>query len=232
MDGLGAAISACGSSYKQLGAICIFFEIDPACQSVLCEHYSDQVLSLFPDVRGAVSSVLWLTENNFANLKSILRHRWTRILVAEGSPCVGFSRAKKHARGIDDPASNLMWVLPSLASYCASACPSAEVTFTLENVVPQQDGMAQRVDRVMAVEHMRTSGSWSCWCRRERLVWTNLPTPKEWPALPALSTVLEVSWYPAWELLEAEGVGTHKRFGVFMRAFPPGCPGECEDLNF
>ena len=52
MDGLGAAIQSCGSSYSQLGAVCLLFETDPHCQSVLCERQAGQVLSLFLDVQG------------------------------------------------------------------------------------------------------------------------------------------------------------------------------------
>ena len=76
----------------------LMFEVDSRCRKLLSHHHSGagRWLSPFPDSSGLVGSVFYLLEQ-FDSLCDFLSSAkgLLSVLVAGGSPCVGFSRAKQ-----------------------------------------------------------------------------------------------------------------------------------------
>ena len=98
----------------------IMFETDKPARALLTAKAKDHLgwvqLSEESDSTGAKGSVLALTENNCALLRSILDENRTveHVLFAGGSPCQGFSRASSNPKGVGDERSALIWVFHAL----------------------------------------------------------------------------------------------------------------------
>jgi hypothetical protein len=57
------------------------------------------------------------------------------VVIIAGSPCQGFSRAKKNGQGIDDVESSKMWIVPAAHSHLQALVGHVNVGLILENVV-------------------------------------------------------------------------------------------------
>ncbi len=139
MSGLHVAMASHGILDTD-GVAVIMFETDEHCRRILMKFVSfNSLLSPFEDSDSMAGSVFWLTDGG---LESILSSLPDLLAVAffAGSPCVGFSEAKKFSRGIDDPESAKMWSVPVLVArskaHLSVSHPGrpVEVPFVLENV--------------------------------------------------------------------------------------------------
>ena len=152
----------------------LWFETDPSCQSAL-RGKSDRWhrLVVLEDDHGLASSVFSVVQDDWAFVKILSSAGLSSIFVIAGSPCVGFSRAKKNGKGIDDPESEKMWIVPSLISHLQSNLPGTPIGFILENVVMKDPASKASVSSTLQVEPTLTEADRFCPCNRSRLIWSN-----------------------------------------------------------
>ena len=182
MDGLGHALELNSVNFKALSMFSVFFETSPRCRKVLKHHrlHAHSALSSVADSEGAVGSALALTDNvdrfmawlsKFSNL--------ALILLAGGSPCVGFSRAKTNARGTLDPESQKIVVFPLILGMLSSRLPQIPVVFLAENVTMDATAWTLECKRLISecfgVQPFPGRATLIAPSDRDRLFWTNLP---------------------------------------------------------
>ena len=229
MDGLGHALELNGvNDWQTLCAVVIFFEVDSRCRQLLRARRVNphSYLSDIKDSDGAQGSVFALSDADFFLLDSLLDScPMLRLLfVGGGSPCVGFSAANPRGRGVNDPASNMIWTIPVLAARARLRLPSSvSVVFFLENV-DMPGSRKPPLDEIFGVPGVKACASLYGPCNRPREFWTNLQVHLDPASAVDPGSVLDRGWRPLWELL-----GTSKsrpKFCTFLRPFPPGRPQE------
>ena len=224
IDGASEAMHQLCPSLNDYKVLHLWFETDQFCQTSLRAH-SDQWhrLVLISDEQGISSSVFSWSSSNWALCKSlsICGSHLLSITVIAGSPCVGFSRAKRHGKGIDDPESEKMWIVPSLHTHLQQLFPNLSVGFILENVVMKEQASKDSVSSALKTDPILTKAEDFCPCARSRLIWTNSSTDFSSITKVQLADVIKDEWFPAFELSKF-----HQRFGTFLRPFGPGMPSE------
>ena len=119
----------------------ILFETSRQCRDLLAEKLVDgrTFLSDVADSQGLVGSVLALTDNDCALLRTLLETygNLTGVLIIGGSPCQGLSRVGM-GRGFDEPRSALVWVVPVIHDIVVSIVP-VSVGHLLEHVKSMDD---------------------------------------------------------------------------------------------
>ena len=229
MDGLGHALQALGVHPPPEGGLHIeLFETDPRCRRLLELRMTSSHCHLSSEMDSALAagSVLWLVEDECRGTRLLLRRfpNLRRVLVAGGSPCVGFSRANTVPRGIDDPESRKLWIFPVLLHHFFLHTP--DVFFVLENVqmAPAQE---DTISATLGCSPFHLDAASFCPCSRPRLLWTNLPvSPPPPPLTLQPSSVLDPGWRPLWELCPTPGAVPPSSFATFTRPQPPGRPPE------
>ena len=229
MDGLGHALELNGvTDLQALGVVIIFFEVDSRCRRLLRTRRVKlhSYLSDVKDSEGAPGSVFALSDAEFFLLNSLLDScpMLQLLFVGGGSPCVGFSAANPRGRGVNDPASNMIWTIPVLAARARQRLPATvSVVFFLENV-DMPGSRKPPLDEIFGVSGVKACASLYGPCNRPREFWTNLPIHLDSASTVDPPSVLDKGWKPLWELL-----GTSKsrpKFCTFLRPFPPGRPQE------
>ena len=229
MDGLGHALESLGiSDLDALHVTVIFFETDSRCRQLLRARRvkSGAYLSDVKDSTGEVGSVFALTDADFFYLGTLINScPLLRVFfVGGGSPCVGFSQANPGGRGIDDPASNMIWTIPVIATKARELIsPDTAVVFFLENV-DMHPSRRPPLDQTLGVPGVKACASLYLPCRRPREYWTNLESHLPPELCPDLDAVLDDGWRPLWELLAR--TTSSSRFGTFLRPFSAGHPRE------
>mgnify|MGYP000131729184 FL=1 len=241
MDGLGHSLDLLGTSDCFPGrAVCFLFEVDERCRKLLAVHRVRQgiILSSFRDLKGVEGSALAPSEDSDVIFRSILSQlpALQVILVAGGSPCVGFSKAlgQPLRPGIRHSQSEKLWSLPvALARLrlLADALFSAPISivFLAENVdmseSPSDIANRDAISKTLGVEPVVLEAGRVCMTRRLRSYWTNLRVPELLPVNLDVSSVLDSGWRPLWEF--PSGIlQPDRRFSTFLRPFQPGLPEE------
>ena len=159
----------------------LLFEVDARCRQLLKHHHSRSGvwLSQMPDSKGAVGSAFAICEKVDLLIQFLKRFRSLKsILVAVGSPCVGFSIAKENRQGIRDPESSKLVAFPFLLSRLKSALPDVHVLFMLENVPmhfsPADKAQQAAISQCLGVEPPCLKASSLLPAEREHCFWTNL----------------------------------------------------------
>ena len=122
IDGLGYAIDSVVGARAQRPSLTLMFERDPFCRQVLsdrrCRGRQDRFVAPWKDAEGLEGSVFALAVSDFGLLAEMVAARpaLKHVAVVGGSPCVGFSAANSARRGVDDPASMAMWIIPVLVT--------------------------------------------------------------------------------------------------------------------
>ena len=230
IDGLGWALDSHILGHHKDSVSCLF-EVDAPCRETLVSHRVSPHTWLSPlvDSKGLLGSVFALTDNDFLLLRKFLQLNpdLQHISVVGGSPCVGFSAANVRRRGIDDPASNAMWVLPVLANRLwtftrdRSAPPS--VGFILENVAMLKSQEAG-VSKAMGVQPLLLDAGKLGPVTRARNFWTNYEVGPLSGHKITLEETLTPGWAPLRSLLKTPS--SDERFRTLLRPFPPGQPFE------
>jgi hypothetical protein len=203
----------------------LWFETDPFCQSLLRSLADDSHrLVTIPDEEGTASSVFALDACDCKAVSVIAAHadHLLSVTIIAGSPCVGFSRAKKGGKGIDDPESSKMWIVPALHTHLQKAIPAIPVGFILENVVMRDQSFSGFVTWTMKVDPTLTKAELVSPCARSRLIWSNIR--HEMSRCPRITAAQAVApgWIPAFSLFKDRA----QFFGTFLRPFDPGRPQE------
>jgi len=201
----------------------LWFETDPWCQGYLRRRTSEwHRLVMLPDSDGQPSSVFALTDDDCANLASILQgaSRLKTILVISGSPCVGFSNANPRGRGILDSESIKLWSVPVIVSHLRKLTLS-QIMFLAENVIPKSKESERAITACFQVDPIVTHAHNVSPCRRSRLIWTNLSQTSESVDPIMINDCIEPGWKPVWSSDLCES-----KFGTFLRPFPKGRPAE------
>ena len=159
---------------------------------------------------------------SFPNLKS--------VFVTSGSPCVGFSSAKAHARGTFDKASCLIACMPTFLAILRAVLPSSVITFYLfENVVMDANDLVQRcvplIDKAINCKSIIVDSKIVSGTSRPRRYWTNLAITLPSPVKVDASRVLAPGWRPLWEFPAGQPC-LEVHFGTFTRSFDVGIPDE------
>ena len=223
IDGLGYAIDSVVGARAQRPSLTLMFERDPFCRQVLsdrrCRGRQDRFVAPWKDAEGLEGSVFALAVSDFGLLAEMVAAMpaLKRVAVVGGSPCVGFSAANSARRGVDDPASMAMWIIPVLVTRLRSLLTDrrASVGFVLENV-QMEPAHKQGVTKTMGLEPVLIDAASLCAAARPRLFWSNYhvkPPPKK---DVSATSALDSGWAPA----------PAKRFRTFLRPFPPGRPTE------
>lgn len=234
MDGLGYALDLVGlGDWLRQHSLSIMFETDPRCRRLLAKRRVRQgvALSQAPDASDGspTGSVFALTDDDCSLLKELLdvAVNLKHLLIAGGSPCVGFSGAKPGGRGIDDPESRKLWALPVLVAVAKAHRPQLGVYFILENV--EMGPRAPPLEEVFGVPVVHMCTSLVLPANRPRIYITNLIAPKLEAVEVDPVAPLAIGWRPLWELLPDRGQPDRSqppRFGTFLRPFGPGRPRE------
>ena len=235
MDGLGHALELNSVNLRALSMFTVFFETSARCRSVLEYHrlHAQSALSSVPDLDGAIGSALALIANpdRFVSWLSKFS-KLALILIAGGSPCVGFSRAKSVARGTLDPESRKIVVFPLILAILNARLPHVQVVFLAENVLmdasPWTSACKLLIDRCLGVQPFLGKASLVAHCDRDRLFWTNLPHVDMAPVQMDTRSILDDGWRPLWEFPSGESQ-PDLRFCTFTRGFPQGQPPELSD---
>ncbi len=183
------------------GVAVIMFETDGSCRKTFLKFApASSLLSPFADCEQAIGSVFWLTEGG---LETVLSSLPDLVVVSffAGSPCVGFSEAKKFSKGIDDPESAKMWSVPVVIArtkaHFAALRPARNVPalVVLENVFMRADRKAA-VTRCMRIEPIEIDARLLSACARPRLFWQNFTSYPPIPSPVSSASVLESGWLP------------------------------------
>ena len=154
------------------------------------------------------------------------------VCVAGGSPCQGLSRANPRAKGFQDPRSSLLWVFHAIASIAEGHLAGrASVAVVVENVDSMPPETSAAISRLFGIVPARLDAAQLCAAHRPRLFWSSYgkPAPLGDPPLAVdPAAALDPGWRPLWELDPPEGAppASQRRFGTFLRPFPPGAPPE------
>ena len=152
------------------------------------------------------------------------------VLVAGGSPCVGFSMAEENRQGIRDPESSKLVVFPFLLSRLKSALPDVHVLFMLENVPmdfsPADKAQRAAISQCLGVEPHCLEASSLLPAERERCFWTNLRVEPLTAVAIDAAAVLEPGWRPLWDFPSGTPA-SDMRFSTFCREFDRGYPRGC-----
>ena len=210
----------------------LMFEIDPRCRKLLVHHHSRAGvwLSQMADSEGVIGSAFAICERVDSLISFLKRFKSLKsILVAGGSPCVGFSIAKENRRGIQDPESNKLVVFPFLLSRLKAAFRDVNVVFMLENVSmdfsPADKAQRAAISQCLGVEPDCLKASLVLPAERERCFWTNLRVEPLTAVAVDAAAVLEPGWRPLWEF-PSGGQASDLRFATFCRGFAQGSPHE------
>ena len=232
MDGLGHALELNSVNLKALSMFSVFFETSPRCRALLAHHrvHPQSALSCIPDSEGSIGSALALTEDADRFVSWLSRFsKLALILVAGGSPCVGFSRANSDARGTLDPESRKIVVFPLILAILKARLPHVQVVFLAENVLmdatPWTSQCKLLIDKCFGVQPFLGKASLLLPGDRDRLFWTNLPHFDITPIQVDARAVLDDGWRPLWEFPGGEP-RPDLRFCTFTRGFPSGQPKE------
>ena len=225
MDGLGHAFHQLQlDSLVGQVILILFFETDSRCRRLLSRRCRQGAyLSPWKDASGCLGSVFWLYEGGLG----LILQQFPSIkdaLVAGGSPCVGFSRARHSAGlGINDPQSNKMWILPVLTAMLCDILQGL-VLFILENVVPDSHltGTTANINSTMGVPALAIDADTLCAASRPRLFWQNLRTTAPPSNPPPPSSALREGWAPLSQLLNRPP----RPWATFLRPFKAGQPRE------
>ena len=235
MDGLGHALELNSVNLKALSMFTVFFETSERCRSLLAHHrvHAQSALSNVPDSDGSVGSALALSGNPDRFISWLSKFsKLSLILIAGGSPCVGFSRAKTNARGTLDKESRKIVVFPLLLAILNARLPQVQVVFLAENVLmdatPWTSACKLLIDKCLGVQPFLGKASVLTPCDRDRLFWTNLPHQELTPVQVDARAALDDGWRPLWEFPNGEP-RPDLRFCTFTRGFPPGQPEELSD---
>lgn len=235
MDGLGHALELNSVNLKALSMFTVFFETSERCRALLSHHrvHAQSALSSVPDSEGAVGSALALSGDPDRFISWLSKFsKLAFILIAGGSPCVGFSRAKTSARGTLDPESRKIVVFPLLLAILNARLPQVQVVFLAENVLmdatPWTSACKLLIDQCFGVQPFLGKASMLTACDRDRLFWTNLPHQELTPIQVDARSILDDGWRPLWEFPNS-GPQRDLRFCTFTRGFPPGQPSELSD---
>jgi hypothetical protein len=235
IDGLGWALESLGALPNPRVGV-LMFETDPHCRATLRDRRPHAWLSDYRDSSGKPGSVFALADNDFELVRDILKANpgVKHISVVGGSPCVGFSSANPHRRGINDPHSNALWILPVLVSTLSNrVSPGTTVGFIIENVDSMRAEDKEAISKTIGVKPIMMDAARYSPVTRARLFWTNYQQPNE-SQLPGIDSVgmndvLESGWAPLWTM---SGGTAHDSFKTFLRPFPVGAPPECKDATF
>ena len=229
MDGLGHALDLLQFRQQLPGqTITLLFECNNRCRQLLLEQRcGDSVLlSPWPDKGGLVGSVLFLVEGGLLEILDALplvKH----VLVAGGSPCVGFSRAGFQAgsQGVNNEESSKMWVLIESLGLIRDHRPRASVGCLLENV-EMKEHQSSAITGTLGFPFFKADCALVAPAKRPRLFWQNLQSENLLPAERVdFRQALDPGWEPAISLTKGPpSVGF--RFNTFLRPFQPGKPSE------
>ena len=230
MDGLGHALDLLQFREQLPGkTLTLLFECDNRCRTILTEQRCNDsvLLSNWPDRDGLVGSVMFLVEGGLSEILDALpqvRH----ILVAGGSPCVGFSRAgfRGGAMGINNEQSSKMWVLIEALGLIREHRPRASLGVLLENV-EMADHQSGAITRTVGLPFSSADCALVAAAKRPRLFWQNLNSEKLLRAegVHALH-VLDPGWVPAISLAWHRELTSSFPFNTFLRPFDAGKPSE------
>ena len=232
MDGLGHALELNSVNLKALSMFTVFFETSDRCRSLLQHHrlHAQSALSCVPDLEGNIGSALALSADPDRFISWLSKFsKLALILIAGGSPCVGFSRAKTSAQGTLDKESRKIVVFPLLLAILNARLPQVQVVFLAENVLmdatPWTSACKLLIDDCFGVKPFLGKASALTACDRDRLFWTNLPHQDMAPIQVDTRSILDDGWRPLWEFPNGEPQ-PDLRFCTFTRGFPPGAPSE------
>ena len=240
MDGLGYALDGLGlQSLRGDGIFTILFETDPRCRRLLAHHRScsGTVLSSSPDPQGVVGSVFALLQDSGKSLRHIISSCSSLevVLIAGGSPCVGFSRANQTRAGALDRESCKIWIFPVLCNlvkdFVAEIFPTSTplVVFLLENVdmsdTPSDLANRDAISATMGVQPFLSKASLLCACERARLLWCNIRINDISAVSCDAGSLLADGWRPLWEF-PSGAKRVDLRFSTFCRPFEAGKPSE------
>jgi site-specific DNA-cytosine methylase len=243
MGGLVEALKLAGAS-DEIGKslMIILFETDPYCRKLLHRHHlrdgiwlssiSSDLESQSGPLEGSsfaiISSFDSLVEllKQFTNLKS--------VLVAGGSPCVGFSLAKRNRLFANDAESCKIWIFVVFPSLLRQALPELNILFMVENVPlkdsPEALAQRSRISSALGVEFKIFQASKVAPAERERAIWSNITASDLLAVQVDTQAVISPGWRPAWEFPSWQSK-PDARFGTFCRGFPAGQPQEVEESH-